>query len=196
MTLTVATIEVAKAGEKDRRLLDTDGLFLLLARVAEMVVLQIPPSGKEKQLSLATYLDMTPAKASRRPAALAVVSRIAASSPCRQLMVATDVFRSLRASTTSSLASARLSVDSCLTVSTCSGGRGVDHRHSALKALSLASVQPPLTSAHRPRPLPVTPTGSPPTVAQDLSNPNCRQHMLRQDCLNAAYLLLNQLLCL
>ena len=102
MTLTVATIEVAKADEKDRRLLDTDGLFLLLARVAEMVVLQIPPSGKEKQLSLGTYPDMTPAKASRRPAALAVVSRIAANSPCRQLMVATDVFRSLRASTTSS----------------------------------------------------------------------------------------------
>ena len=32
MTLTVATIEVVKAGEKDRRLLVTDGLFLLLAR--------------------------------------------------------------------------------------------------------------------------------------------------------------------
>lgn len=64
MALTVAAIEAAKAGEKDRKMFDTDGLFLLVTKKGQKWWrFKYRHQGKEKQLSLGTYPEVTLAKA-------------------------------------------------------------------------------------------------------------------------------------
>lgn len=64
MALTVAAIEAAKAGEKDQKMYDNDGLFLLLTTKGQKWWrFKYRFGGKEKQLSLGTYPEVSLAKA-------------------------------------------------------------------------------------------------------------------------------------
>ncbi|QOX78371.1 integrase arm-type DNA-binding domain-containing protein [Trichlorobacter lovleyi] len=64
MSLTAAAIDAAKAGEKDRKMFDTDGLFLLVTKKGQKWWrFKYRYQGKEKQISLGTYPEVTLAKA-------------------------------------------------------------------------------------------------------------------------------------